>query len=204
MLNPSSLAIPTRDPRVMLRHFASTDSASLAALIDKNRSHLKQHLPWLNYSNNEQDSLNFIQQAIEGYQQNKSLILAVCCEEKIIGVIAFHAFDWQQKTSGIGYWIDETFQGQGITQTATEALIDYGFFKLNLSTVTISAGVSNMRSQRIPEKLSFEKMKIIPQKEWLYDHYVDHVFYEMTQARWLEKKSVARTKASVMPGSFPA
>ena len=37
--------------------------------------------------------------------------------------------------------------------------------------------------------LGFERNILIPQKEWLYDHYVDHICYDITTEEWSCLKS---------------
>jgi ribosomal-protein-serine acetyltransferase len=57
---------------------------------------------------------------------------------------------------------------------ACQALIEIGFQQLGLTTITISCARENHKSQRMPLRLGFVWQQMLPNKEWLYDHYVDH------------------------------
>jgi ribosomal-protein-serine acetyltransferase len=56
-------------------------------------------------------------------------------EGSISGVIGYNEIDWQNQVGYIGYWLAESYQKQGIITTSCQAIIDYGFFKLNLNRV---------------------------------------------------------------------
>jgi len=62
------------DGSVELRQIAESDAEELTVLIDRNRSHLRQWLPWLDYSRGVQDTARFIGRSIaqaedsNGYQ----------------------------------------------------------------------------------------------------------------------------------------
>jgi ribosomal-protein-serine acetyltransferase len=171
-------------PEVMLDFFSTSDAPALFALIDKNRDYLKTFLPWLDYSQQESDSDAFIQKVNLENQEKIALTLAIKRNEAIIGVICFHPFDKIDNSGGIGYWLDAAHQGQGIITLACETLIAYGFQDLDLAEIRISCASHNHKSQAIPQRLGFSRKEFIPQKEWLYDRYVDHCCYLMSKEEW--------------------
>jgi RimJ/RimL family protein N-acetyltransferase len=62
-----------------------------------------------------------------------------------------------------------------------KALTDYGFNELKINKVEIRAAVENKNRRGIPERLGFVNEGCIRHAEWLYDHYVDHVVYEIAE-----------------------
>ncbi len=167
-----------------LDFFKDDDAPVLFQLISKNRAYLKEFLPWLDFCKSIEDSQEFIRKTTIENNENTALTLCIRKTDQIIGVICFHAFDHNSKSAGIGYWLDNDHQGKGIITLACENLIQYGFNDLNLAEIKISCGRANIKSMAVPERLGFVRKKIIPQKEWLYDHYVDHCCYEMTAEEW--------------------
>lgn len=155
------------------------DSKSLFNLIEKNRYHLRKWLPWLDNTKSVNDSVDFVTRAIDGYKNKDSLVLSIKYENKIVGIISFNNIDLSLKTASIGYWIDFNYQGKGIISTSCRALVDYGFKVLGLYKIMISCAVENYKSQLIPQRLNFKKQEIIKNKEWLYDHYVDHIVFSI-------------------------
>ena len=95
-----------------------------------------------------------------------------------------HRIDWANRRTGVGYWIAETHQGQGIVTRACAALVDSAFGELGLNHVEIACASGNSRSCAIPERLGFVREAVVRQREWLYDHFVDRVVYGMLASEW--------------------
>lgn len=173
----------------VLDKFSPNDGENLFKAIDKNRAFLRKRLPWLDHNKTVQDSINFIGECIKGYLENSSLILAIRHRTEIIGVVSFHQFDWEKKTSAVGYWLDEDFQGQGLISQACKILLEHGIAQMGLNKITISCAIDNMRSRAIAEKLGFQEVSIERKKEWLYDHFIDHVVYSISAEEWQKNAS---------------
>lgn len=60
----------------------------------------------------------------------------------------------------------------------------HAFTALELKQVQIRCALDNHVSRAIPERLGFKREGIIPQAEWLYDHFVDLVVYGMLSEEW--------------------
>ena len=173
---------------IYLDKLKSQDTLELFELTDKNRPYLKKTLPWLDYSTTAKDSEDFISQENENFL-NKSLILGIR-EKKLIGIISFNTIDWEKKEGEIGYWIDEKMQGKGIVTVSCKTLIDLGFSDLQLEKILISCSTQNIKSQLIAKRLGFQEECLIPNKEFLYDHYVDHILFSKTEKDYLEEQHV--------------
>lgn len=173
---------------IYLDQLKSQDALELFELIDKNRPYLKKTLPWLDYSTTAKDSESFISQANENFL-NKSLILGIR-EKKLIGIISFNTIDWQKKEGEIGYWLDEGMQGKGIVTVSCKTLVDLGFSDLQLEKILISCSTQNIKSQLIAKRLGFKEECLIQNKEFLYDHYVDHILFSKTEKDYLEEQDV--------------
>ncbi|MGB1242279.1 MAG: GNAT family N-acetyltransferase [Chitinophagales bacterium] len=150
-------------------------------LIEENRLHLRERLPWLDFNKTVGDSLSNIEGAIKGYEVGKSLVLGIWFEEKLVGVISFNSISKLYKKATIGYWLSKDCQGKGIMTKACKVLIDYGFENLNLHRIEIRCAVGNTKSRAIPERLGFIQEGILKDAGWLYDHYVDSVVYGMVK-----------------------
>ena len=172
---------------IYLIKLKSQDSFELHELIDKNRLYLKKTLPWLNYSNTVQDSKNFISQSNNDFLK-KSLILGIK-SRKLIGIISFNTIDWIKKEAEVGYWLDAEMQGKGIVTTSCKHLINLGFNDLGLEKIVISCSTTNIKSQSIAKRLEFQEECLVPNKEFLYDHYVDHILFSKTRKEYLKEQN---------------
>lgn len=166
---------------IVLKSLVLEDAGSLFALTDKNRSYIRQWLPWVDKTITVEDSKQFIQDALN----NKNAIhFGIWYEGNFVGVIGYHYIDKANKKGQIGYWLDETTQKKGIMTKACRLVIAYGFEELNLNRVEISCATGNEKSCAIPERLGFQQEGTFREVEWLNDHFVDHKFYALLRKEW--------------------
>jgi ribosomal-protein-serine acetyltransferase len=165
------------DPEIELKKIRVEHSQELFELIDASREHLREFLPWLDMCKTYSDELKFIEEMTERFEQSKSLDLGIFYRGKIVGVIGTHELDWVNRKTSLGYWLGKDFQGKGIIVRSCRALIDYLFNVLKLHRIEICCAVNNFRSQRVPEKLGFQREGILKESEDLYGKYIDLILY---------------------------
>ncbi|KGR81908.1 GNAT family N-acetyltransferase [Lysinibacillus odysseyi] len=165
------------DEQLSLGLFEKRHAKELAELIDSSRSYLREWLPWVDYSTSIEDSEQFIRLSLEQFARNDGFQLAIRYKGKIAGIIGLHAINWSNRSTSIGYWLGEGFQGNGLMTKACEAVVAYCFEELGLHRIEIRAAEGNEKSQAIPQRLGFRKEGCIRESEWLYDHFVDHHVY---------------------------
>ncbi|MSZ86592.1 MAG: GNAT family N-acetyltransferase [Actinobacteria bacterium] len=68
-----------------------------------------------------------------------------------LGGIVFGAM----RSAHIGYWVDESFTGQGLATRAVQILTDHCFSVLQLHRIEISMRPENLASQRVAMKAGF-------------------------------------------------
>jgi len=107
----------------------------------------------------------------------------------LAGVISYSAIDWQNRTTELGYWLGEEYQGKGLVTAACRALVEHAFLELGLNRVVISCATENKKSCAIPERLGFRREGVQRQAVWLYDRFVDHVTYAALASDWQTQRS---------------
>ncbi|MGH2850867.1 MAG: GNAT family N-acetyltransferase [Solirubrobacteraceae bacterium] len=168
----------------LLRQLEDADSAELFTLIDINRAHLANWMPFVGQTRTEADSLAFIRAARRQFEEHRGVQLAIVRDSRIIGVAGFHGIDWVRRSTSIGYWLAAAQQGTG-TMTATVcAMLDHAFESWTLARVEIRAGVTNERSRAIPERLGFQQEGVLHAAERIGTRVIDHVVYVMTSREW--------------------
>lgn len=169
---------------ILLSRISPGDANRLFELVDKNRAHLREWLPWLDFNASVQDSANFIKRVAALADENTGLVMLINYHRLPVGIIGYNYIDNLHRNCEIGYWIDTEHQGLGIITRCTKRLIDLAFTDLDLNKVSIPVAVGNTKSRAIPEKLGFQIEGTSREAEWLYDHYVDHVMYAMLHSDW--------------------
>lgn len=166
--------------RLLEPHHADT----LFVLVDSNRQHLRQWLPWLDANVAVSDTLHFIQATQRQFADNSGFVAGIWYCGELVGVIGHNRIDWENRISWPGYWLAEGFQGKGIMTKSCRVLIKHAFAELHLNRIDIRCAVWNSKSRAIPERLGFQQEGIIRQAEWLYDKFVDHIIYGILKSEW--------------------
>lgn len=168
---------------VYLRLLDETDARELHGLIEANRTYLARWLPWA-ASQAFDDTLGFIHRTRSQLTDNDGFQVAVVLGEDIIGVIGYHTVDWGNRSTRIGYWLDEGHQGRGTMTAAVRLLIDHAFSIWRLNRVEIRVAAENRRSRAIPERLGFRQEGTLRQAELIDGRYLDCIVYSMLAADW--------------------
>ena len=103
----------TIDGHLTLEPLELDQAQAIFDLVDKNRTHLRQWLPWLDHSKTVQDTIAFIQADLEQRAKNQSLIFVVCYDKNPIGLVGFIHVNMADRRAKIGYWLAEDYQGKG-------------------------------------------------------------------------------------------
>ncbi len=172
------------EDELYLKVLEEDNANELFELTKKNRLYLRQWLPWLDMTNSEGDTLEFISRGQKQVKNNQGYQMGIWSQNKFVGVIAHHAINWANKSTSIGYWLGEEFNGHGIMTKACAELIDHSFNELGLNRIEIAVATENKKSRSIPERLGFKLEGILKEKEWLYDHFVDHALYALLKSEW--------------------
>jgi ribosomal-protein-serine acetyltransferase len=160
----------------------------LFRLVDSNREHLREWLPWLDSNTSPKDTEFFIRSAITQYKSGKGPQYAVFYNTVMCGVCGFHPIDVGNKIGGVGYWLSKTCLRKGIVTMSLKALIKTGFHVYGLNRIEIACATGNIRSRAIPERLGFKFEGVLREREFLYGKYVDHAIYSLLAAEFAINK----------------
>lgn len=163
-------------------------ATELFALTDKNRLHLRQWLPWLDMTNRESDSLQFIRSAVAQNVSGNGPQFAIFHLGLLAGVIGFHSINKIHHVGEIGYWLSKDANGKGIMTKAASAVIKVGFNQLLLNRIKISCATENLKSRAIPERLGLKLEATLRQEECLYGRYVDHAIYGLLKEEYQQSQ----------------
>jgi len=172
---------------VILRQISGDDTAELTDLIERNRSYLREWLPWLESSTGIHDTARFIGRSMEQAEDDNGYTFVIVCDGAVAGVIGQHYLDLLNRRTEIGYWLDASRQGRGIVTRSTACLTDYSFSEQDCNRVILHCALGNVKSRAVAERLGFTQEGILREAEWLYDHYVDLVVYSMLKSQWVKR-----------------
>jgi ribosomal-protein-serine acetyltransferase len=170
-------------PGAVLRPFKPSDAGELTETIAANREHLARWLPWAE-SHGFGDSVESLDRKRAQIEANDGFEGAIVLDGRIVGVAGFHAVDWINRSSSIGYWLAVEAIGRGLMSGAVRALLDHAFGSWELHRVIIEAVVDNARSRAIPERLGFREEALLREAKLIRGRYEDAVLYAMLASEW--------------------
>lgn len=138
-----------RGKRVALRTLTADDAPHIATLAgDWDVARMTDRIP---YPYRERDALTWI----DGLPDNER-VFAIDLDGRLVGMcgVMLHP----EGDAEIGYWIGRPWWGQGFATEAAALLIKYCFRDLKLSGITSGHYIDNPASQRVIEKLGFQKI----------------------------------------------
>jgi len=172
------------DDETELRTIRLEDVDELYALIKRNCTRLHSWLAWATPDYSRQDTHRFVSEHVAENAEGVGLMMKICHKGNLCGAIELHRIDRANKSSSIGYWIDEGHQGKGIITGACRAIITEGFRRFGLHRVEIRCATWNHRSSAIPRRLEFVEEGILREAERLHDRWVDLRVFSMLAQDW--------------------
>lgn len=133
-------------------------------LIDKNRNHIGKTFPvTLANSDSPKKAADFLVVSLDK-EKNKEGFYFYARDIKtnnLIGYLCIKTIDYRISKCELGYFVDEDYQGKGITSKMVSDALDFCFNKLIMNKVFICTSEVNIASQRIALKHNFKQEGIL-------------------------------------------
>ena len=168
---------------VLLRLPEPRDAGELYAVIDANRAHLGDWMPWAP-GQTLASTAEYIQRVRQALADGTGYETLITVDGAVAGMAGLVRIARADRSGEIGYWLAAARQGRGIMTAAVRAHVEHGFDALELHRITIKAGVHNQRSRAIAERLGFTHEGTERDGEWLGDRVHDLACYSMLASEW--------------------
>jgi len=129
-----------------------------------------------------------------GYSSyNRSFILFLLTDKdsnNVIGRCGLHNWNKEHKRAEIGYIMEnENFKGKGLMSEAINAIIDYGFNKMNLNRIEALVGVGNIPSLGLMEKYNFKREGVMRQHCHISNQFEDSIMFSKLYCEYIDEKT---------------
>ncbi|MEM9918919.1 MAG: GNAT family N-acetyltransferase, partial [Bacteroidota bacterium] len=161
------------NPSIQLLSPQAVPPSKLFQLVDQQRDHLRQWLPWVDQTTEEAHSERFLKESHLFNVGGQRLTTFISFQNQLVGAVSLVRIDKHNKLAEIGYWIDREQQGQGIVTRSCQALIRHVFTHKDLNRLEIRMATGNTRSRKIPLKLGFSHELKLRQALRIHDTYHD-------------------------------
>ncbi len=145
---------------IQIRPVETEDCTSLFNVIEKNRERLITYFPKTSRSIKDLEATKkFIKQKVkQGLQKEQfCFVIALSSKAEIIGMVMIKNIDWTIPKGELAYFIDEDFEGMGITSNAVKWVVEFCFEQLEMEKLYIKFNPENTGSKKVAIKNGFEK-----------------------------------------------
>lgn len=130
----------------------------------------------------QQDS---VRAALERYEQGAALPHVILdATDRVVGRITLNEIvRGPFQSASMGYWLNRSDNGRGLTTTAVMHVKDVAFDELGLHRIQASTLLDNVRSQRVLERTGFVRFGLAPAYLHIAGQWRDHALYQVLTPR---------------------
>lgn len=144
-----------RDGDLVLRPWTEDDIDALVAAC--NDPEIAHWIPVIPQPYTEEDALSFVRGESAGVPEHS---FAVAVRGRVVGALGMSLNSLKYKGT-IGYWVAAPARGQGSCTRALRALSRWAFAELALQRVDLITDPDNIASQRVAEKVGFQREGVL-------------------------------------------
>ena len=158
---PTLTKSPTINGRIVkLRELSIDDAFDMSRLMTYNISKSLWEVP---YPYTLENASSFINSSHIEFRSLRALNFAILYKRNseygsLVGIIGLKNIHIENRKANLGYWIGESFWGNGIASESVELVINYAFSVLKLEEVYAYVYSQNKRSIRVLEKNRMTKV----------------------------------------------
>jgi ribosomal-protein-serine acetyltransferase len=152
-------------------------------LTDCNRDHLRPWMPWVDSTVTVEDTRSFLTFVRAEYAAGRQFHGNLRYAGTIVGGMGLR-MDRANAKAELGYWVDAGHVGRGIVTRAARALTSAALGELGFQRVCIRAGVDNVRSRAVPERLGYAFEGVLRAHEKVGERFLDHASYAVLADEW--------------------
>jgi ribosomal-protein-serine acetyltransferase len=183
-------------PGVELSLVEEPHAPALFAVVDRDRAHLRQWLPWVDGTREESDTLQFIHASMEQFASNAGFASIIWADGQIAGIIGTHHINWPHRRVELGYWLAAEFQGRGLITDCCRVVVEQLFTSMELNRIEILCAVGNAKSNAIPKRLGFTYEGVLREAELLNGQFMDLEVYSMLRHEYLTRQEAPASRES--------
>ena len=157
---PTQTKFPIIDGQIVkLRELLIGDANDISSLMTYNISKSLWEVP---YPYTLDNALNFIDSSYKEFRSFKTVNFAILYKKNpepngLVGIIGLKNINIDDRKANLGYWIGESFWGNGIASESVKLVINYAFSVLRLEEVYAYVYSQNKPSMRVLEKNGMTK-----------------------------------------------
>jgi len=167
--------------RLSLRFLEQDDAPALFAMFtDAETLRYFSCTPWQHMD----QAVEHIRKTLQDSEDGSALRLALVLDHQLIGSCTLYAFDRRNHRCEMGYILAHPHWGKGYMVEALTALLGYAFGPLELHRVEADIHPDNIASERILQRLHFQKEGHLRERWFVGDEVSDSIIYGLLRKDW--------------------
>src|SRR4051812_22695991 len=145
---------------LLVRLIEREDFEELYSLVERNRERLLMYFPKTSAIIKDIEAAKkFAKQKVRNAldREQFNFVIVVKSHPQLIGMVMVKNVDWTVPKGELAYFIDQDYEGVGITSNAVKQVVDYCFEELAMEKLYIKFNPENVGSKKVAIKNGFEK-----------------------------------------------
>lgn len=159
-MDPILIDVPSsfETERVTIRSPQPGDGAELNAAVVESLAELRPWMPWAQKAPTLEESEAEIRRGHARFlvREDLWLLLFLKGSNTLVGSSGLHRPDWKIPSFEIGYWVRNSYAGQGYITEAVHGISDFAFKQLNATRLTITCDARNKKSAEVANRTGFK------------------------------------------------
>jgi RimJ/RimL family protein N-acetyltransferase len=141
---------------MQIRPIEIGDTQIFFSLIENNRKQLETYFPiTVKTILDCESALRFVEDKVNKANSEHSYYFVILRNNKLLGIMMLKDIDWSIPKSEIGYYIDKSFEGEGIMSASIQWLINKCFNELGLNKLFARINPQNISNKKVLLKNGF-------------------------------------------------
>ncbi|HWS39774.1 MAG TPA: GNAT family N-acetyltransferase [Arenimonas sp.] len=169
---------------IRLRGITESDIDALFALFSN--PHVMRY--WSNAPmTHRQEAIDYANKLVESLSKGEALrwIIADLKSNQLIGTCSLYEINPEHARAGLGYALMPEYWGKGLAQEAASLAISYGFLELDLHRIEADTEPTNVRSNKVLERLGFQREGLLRERFMHPDGIQDSLIFGILKPEWL-------------------
>jgi ribosomal-protein-serine acetyltransferase len=147
---------PLRTDRLVLEPIGTEHTDALWAATEASLRELERWMLWA-VGGTREGTEAFTAEAERDWEEGTAFHFSIFQDGQLVGALGLETRAPVNRIGEVGYWIGTDRSGRGYATEAGSAVVAFGFRDLGLYRLELRAGVENVASQRVAEKLGFRR-----------------------------------------------
>ena len=188
MILDDFIYMPALDtPRLRLRKLTMQDATDIFRY--SRDTQVARHVLW-DAHRTIGDSRAYLRYMLRRYRQHEAASWGIeyRATGQIIGTIGFMWIQTDNSAAEVGYSLSRDYWNRGLMTEALQAVIDYGFGRLNLNRIEAQHETANPASGAVMRKCGMQKEGTLRQRLYNKGRYVDVDLYAILRRDYMSKR----------------